>query len=456
MPKVQKTVLNRVEGEIELKLIWENGKIKDAFIIAPNFRGFEFILRGKPAEDALVITPRICGICGHAHLIATVRGLEDVYRSLNIELEVPQNANLIRELTLGAEIVQNHIRWFYLFVLPDFLKLSKNKKLKKYEPIKGYQWRKAVDFSSRIVKVISVFGGQWPHTSYAVVGGVTSDPTTFEIAEAVSHVDALLRFAEDNILGMSLDSYLSVETLEQYLENSKESDLKTFVKLCLKHGLHRTGRAYHRFLTVCEMEHAFSKGATKRKKKDFDIKKVSEEDSYSFLTENGFSFDPHRYSWAKAVRYEGVPYETSPLARRVNSGDRLFLNLLKKYRDSYLVRTWARIDEIIKILTAMKKWLSQIDIKESFYTKPSVSLKKLSGTGNGLCEAARGSLIHQVNIKNGKILSYNIITPSTWNLGPRCENYPSPAEKAIKSADSLLKAEIILRSFDVCSVCTTH
>lgn len=76
MAKVEKRILNRVEGEIELKLVWEKGRIKDAFIIAPNFRGFEFILENKPLLDALVITPRICGICGHAHLIATTNALE--------------------------------------------------------------------------------------------------------------------------------------------------------------------------------------------------------------------------------------------------------------------------------------------------------------------------------------------------------------------------------------------
>ncbi|MDQ7056380.1 MAG: nickel-dependent hydrogenase large subunit [Persephonella sp.] len=59
-------------------------------------------------------------------------------------------------------------------------------------------------------------------------------------------------------------------------------------------------------------------------------------------------------------------------------------------------------------------------------------------------------------MENGIIKKYNIITPSTWNLGPRCEKYLSPAEKAITGTDSQLKAEMILRSFDVCSVCTTH
>ncbi|RUM62344.1 MAG: Ni,Fe-hydrogenase large subunit, partial [Persephonella sp.] len=102
MNKIKKTVLNRVEGEIELKLIWEDGKIKDAFVIAPNFRGFEFILEGKPPLDTLVITPRVCGICGHAHLIATTNVLEALYKENGYNIEVSEKAKLIRNITLSC------------------------------------------------------------------------------------------------------------------------------------------------------------------------------------------------------------------------------------------------------------------------------------------------------------------------------------------------------------------
>ncbi len=456
MPKIKKIVLNRVEGEIELKLIWEGGKIKDVFIIAPNFRGFEFILEGKPPLDALVINPRICGICGHAHLIATVRTLEALYENAGEKLEISQKAQIIRDITLFSEIIQNHLRWFYMFVLPDFLKLDKNHRLKKYQPIKGIQWRKGLDASSKILKVIAIFGGQWPHTSYAIPGGVVSDPTTFDITEAISIVDSLIDFYEKNVIGMSYEKYFSINSIDEYLDISKNSDLKTFLLTCLKHNLHTVGKSYHRFLTVCDINPSISKGITKRKRKDFDINKVKEVDSYSYLTEKGKVFDKRRYSWAKAVRYEGLPYETSPLSRRINNKDQLFINLLKEYKDSYMVRTWARIDEIIKLLVSIKERLNEINIKEPSYIKPEKDIKQIEGKAFGFCEAARGSLIHQLEVKEGKIKKYNIITPSTWNLGPRCEKYLSPAEKAIKGLKSQLLAEMVLRSFDVCSVCTTH
>ncbi|RUM59489.1 MAG: Ni,Fe-hydrogenase large subunit [Persephonella sp.] len=456
MFKIKKTVLNRVEGEIELKLIWENGRIKDVFIIAPNFRGFEFILKEKSPLDALVINPRICGICGHAHLIATVRTLEALYESSGEKIEIPNKAQLIRDITLSSEIIQNHIRWFYIFVLPDFLKLEKNNKLRKFEPIKGIQWRKGLDASLKILKVIAIFGGQWPHTSYTIPGGVVSDPTNFDITEAIAIVDNLIYFCEKNIIGMSYEKYLSIKDIDEFFDLSKNSDLKTFLLLCQKHNLDKIGKSYHRFLTVCDMSPLISKGITKKKRKNFDINKVKEVSSYSYLTNEGILTEEKRYSWAKAVRYEGLPYETSPLSRRINNQDLLFLNLLKKYKDSYMVRTWARIDEIIKILISVKERLKEINVKEKSYIKPKKDIKQIEGKAFGFCEAARGSLIHSIEVSKGKIKNYNIITPSTWNLGPRCEKYLSPAEKAIKGLKSQLLAEMVLRSFDVCSVCTTH
>ena len=112
--KVSKKLLTRLEGEAELKLFWQGEKIKDAYISVPNYRGFERILMGKPVMDALVINPRICGICGHAHLRATVEAIEDSLKRAGYEVTITEKARLFRDITLSLEIIQNHIKWFYL------------------------------------------------------------------------------------------------------------------------------------------------------------------------------------------------------------------------------------------------------------------------------------------------------------------------------------------------------
>ena len=54
---------NRVEGDLEISLAVADGVVSDARVTAPLYRGFEHILQHRPVSDALVVAPRICGIC---------------------------------------------------------------------------------------------------------------------------------------------------------------------------------------------------------------------------------------------------------------------------------------------------------------------------------------------------------------------------------------------------------
>ena len=143
-------LIEKIEGEARLNFSFDkNKKIDFVDIEFFSTRNIENILQNKPALDALVINPRVCGICGHAHLLATVKALEDCYQNIKI----PKNAQILRELTLNFELIQNHFKWFYLTVLPLF----------------GYKQHllKATLPSQTIAKAIATVGGQYPHTSMA-------------------------------------------------------------------------------------------------------------------------------------------------------------------------------------------------------------------------------------------------------------------------------------------------
>ena len=40
-------------------------------------------------------------------------------------------------------------------------------------------------------------------------------------------------------------------------------------------------------------------------------------------------------------------------------------------------------------------------------------------------EAIRGALCHWIEVQGGKIKNYQIIAPTTWNVGPRSAEHPS-------------------------------
>ena len=60
--------VGRVEGDLDVKVYIDNGKVTRAHTQAAMFRGFEKIMEGKDPQSGLIVTPRICGICGGSHL----------------------------------------------------------------------------------------------------------------------------------------------------------------------------------------------------------------------------------------------------------------------------------------------------------------------------------------------------------------------------------------------------
>ncbi|GBC88718.1 Periplasmic [NiFeSe] hydrogenase large subunit [bacterium HR13] len=437
--RIEKRLLARVEGTAQLELVWENGRIRDARVRIPSSRGIERVLEGRPFMDALVITPRVCGICGHAHLMACVKALEDAIGHVRLS----QKAKLVRDITLMVEMIQNHIKWFYLFVMPDFIRLGE--KLDEFEPFRGKRWKEAISVASEATKIIAIFGGQWPHSSYAVPGGITSNFTSADVSKALALVSRVEGFFLESLAGMPVEDFLSLRKHGSW--EGLKGDVKLFIDLCFKYGLERVGVSYGRLLTGGEVFPCITPGHFTGEKKlcSLNISKIREVDGSS-------------YSGAKRVRYNGMPYETGPLARQFLSGNPFVKRLHKMYGDSYMVRVLSRLLEVWELINTVKEKLTSL---YSFIKEPSCQIpfqkpERITGEGVGIVEAARGTLIHRVSIEKGIITRYHIITPSAWNLGPRCEKYLGVAEKAMIGLENPIHAEMVLRSFDVCSVCTTH
>jgi len=76
--------------------------------------------------------------------------------------------------------------------------------------------------------------------------------------------------------------------------------------------------------------------------------------------------------------------------------------------------------------------------------------------------SARGALAHWIEIKDGVIKNYQVMAPTTWNVGPNDANgNPGPIEAALEGIDiedpsDPVEVGIVARSFDSCLVCTVH
>ncbi|MEN8216120.1 MAG: nickel-dependent hydrogenase large subunit [Pseudomonadota bacterium] len=100
--------VTRIEGHLRIDCEVDNGKVTKAWSSGQMWRGIEQILLDKDPRDAWVITQRICGVCTTVHAITSVRAVENA-----LAMEVPLNAQLIRNLIMAAHAIHDHIVHFY-------------------------------------------------------------------------------------------------------------------------------------------------------------------------------------------------------------------------------------------------------------------------------------------------------------------------------------------------------
>ncbi len=416
-------LIEKIEGEAKLNFNFTNTKIDFVDIEFASSRHIENILKGKNPLDALVINPRVCGICGHAHLIATVQALENCYGNI----EVSQKAKIIRELTLNFEIIQNHFKWIYLTLFP-LLGFKQN--------IKGATYP-----SQLMSKAIATIGGQYPHNSYAIVGGIVSEVSSNDLVKMENYIDEVIKFYQDTLINADLEDFLVCESIEKVLEAT--GDLPLILQTLKNNKIAKVGKSFDRFIAFGENSYFQSGRGVKTKiNHNINVKYVNE-----YTNKN---------SYAKNVKFKNYYYEVGALSRAMINKTPLIKESHRRYQDSIFSRILARICEIPQLLLHSKKLISQIDLQEPSYIKPKTDISKLTATGVGIIEAARGSLIHKVEIKENKIIDYQIITPTQWNLSNGTKDDLGISQKAMIGLEDTKLAQIVFKSFDVCSVCTTH
>ncbi len=230
--------ITRIEGHLRIEVnVDESNVIRNAVSTGTMWRGLEVILRERDPRDAWAFTQRICGVCTGVHALASVRAVENA-----IGVDIPENANTIRNIMHLTLYSQDHLVHFYhLHALdwvdvvsalgadpvatsqlaqsisswplssPGYFRDLQNR-LKRFVesgqlgPFRNAYWGhpayklpaeanlmavahylEALDFQKEIVKIQTIFGGKNPHPNW-LVGGVPS-PINVNGAGAVGAVN---------------------------------------------------------------------------------------------------------------------------------------------------------------------------------------------------------------------------------------------------------------------------
>ena len=473
---------NRIEGDLRIELDIDGDRVVAARSSGIIFRGFERIMPGRDPMDALVITPRICGICSGSHGVAAAKTL-----AASLDAKMPENAYYMRNIILGTEVVMSHLSHFYLLFLPDLTNPAfQNRSFyeracSRFAAFKGSSVVRAVRARQSALEIMGLVAGKWPNTLAMHPSGTTSTLNLSTLTRAIGILQEFSEFLEKHLLGGPLEEWLDIDSfsrLERWLDNGQhaESDLSVFLRAALELGLDRLGKGGGRFLCyggydLPDGSNWIPAGSYDGHLAPFDQELISECISSSFFRDAMPCRHPlggvttpcadkeGAYSWAKAPRYNGKTVEVGPLARMVISADPLIADFRQKTGDNALTRMLARLQELLKLSRQLQQWLGAIAPDKPFYMPSSNRYREV---GIGLTEAARGSLGHWMKTGANLIESYQVITPSAWNMSPRdAEGVAGPVEQALAGVQlhdpaNPVEVNLIVRSFDPCMSCTVH
>ncbi|SMB90524.1 hydrogenase large subunit [Desulfonispora thiosulfatigenes DSM 11270] len=451
MAKITINPLTRISGFLEIEVEVEKNKIINAKSSGMLFRGFEKMLKGRSPLDSVYFTQRICGICSTAHSMASSLALENL-----LNIEASNNDKMIRDFMHGCEFIQNHLRHFYQYSLPDFVyipsisPLGKEKMTRLPENINNKlanNYFTSLEYSKMAHEMLAALGGKAPHNHGIFVGGVT--------------------------VNLDIDIYNQIKFMLEKIKTFVEQEMITDVSILAKYypEYFENGIGYKNLMTFGsynnyqepELNFVNPKVLVGGKIYPFDANKITENIHYSWYRGEDKEYIPYdemvevnrekenAYSFIKAPRYGGLPMEVGPLARMYLSGE-------YNRGISTMDRIIARVLEVRKIVNILEGLLQR------FKLRPAEQKVYVVNDGQGKCliDTTRGGLGHWIEVKDNKIEHYEIITPTVWNLSPRdSKGQLGVIEKAligteIEDIGNPVEIGRIVRSYDPCVSCATH
>ncbi|MDD5390251.1 MAG: nickel-dependent hydrogenase large subunit [Gallionellaceae bacterium] len=463
---------NRVEGDLEVHLDIADGRVTAARVNSPLYRGFEEMLPGKHPLDALVIVPRICGICSVSQSAAAAAALRDL-----MGLTPPPNGRLAEYLVTACENLADHLTHFYLFFMPDFARLVYHERPwfaaveSRFKAVAGSAAADMLPARAEFMHLMGLMAGKWPHTLSLQPGGTARALEQADILRLVTVLRGFRRFLERHTFGDSLETVAGLDSLAALdrWRDGRRGDLAMFLTVSDDLALHDLGRATDRFLSHGAYG-LFPAGVWDGGAGELDPGAIVEDVSHAWMA--GDPLPPAEgltrtlpdkadaYTWCKAPRYGGQVMETGALARQMLAGHPLIRELVAVHGGSVQARVLARLLELAIVVPEMERWARALTPGEPWCYHAELPDE---GSGMGLVEAARGALGHWLSVRHGRIRNYQIIAPTTWNFSPRdAAGVPGALEQAlagmaVEAGDPMpVAVQHVVRSFDPCMVCTVH
>lgn len=430
--------LSRIEGHAQVVIEVHDGKVASAHFQATEFRGFQHFVRGVPAEEMVVIVPRICGVCSTAHHVAAVKALEDAFG-----VKPPPLAEMIRELLMLGQMIQNQATSLFLFTMPDWLgtdSLFQNVPGADPDHQTGVVTRHALEVRKAGTDLIKAAGGQFVHPVKAVVGGVTSGMTDKKIAQVREQIQKALPRA--------------CELYDYYAQKAQK----------MRERYHSWGDDEPACFLAAVEDTLPDYSGGKLRVMGLDGKMAAEFPGHDFRSY--LSYEDTDYSYAGRTSFQGQVIQANSLAR-INMANKMGSPLADEYLEQFrrehgqpaygiYLYDLARGIELIYGLERALEVLEWLPVGG----ETQVGYGVRDGQGYGVVEAPRGPLIHYYDIKDGVIADAEFVIPTVHNVMAIERALRVAGQRYIKDGkvDMELEKAVgrVVRAFDPCIACATH
>ena len=251
--------ITRIEGHLRIDAEVNGGTVSKAWASCTMWRGIENILLGRDPREAWLFTQRFCGVCTTVHAMASVRAVEDA-----LKLQIPPNAQYIRNLILINHALHDHIVHFYQLSALDWVDImtipqadpakaaslaqslsgwtgNSNKEMQvAQDKIKGFaasgqlgmfasgywghpamklppdvnliafvHYLQALEYQRKALQVVGILGGKTPHIQNLAVGGVQNAINLDSMAAMNMDRLYMIKYLQDAVIPFVQECYFN-------------------------------------------------------------------------------------------------------------------------------------------------------------------------------------------------------------------------------------------------------
>jgi sulfhydrogenase subunit alpha len=416
--------VTRIEGHGNIVARVEDGELVECRMeVTESPRFFEAMLRGRSWQDAMFLTTRICGICACGHGTASLKATEDA-----MGITRSEQTERLRRIVLAAEQLESHWLHCYFLVAPDFFGAPSVIPMAKTHPDVVLRAMRLKKLSHHICRVLV---GRHTHPIGMVPGGYMQLPSVRTLKELRDHVAGFEKDVQDTV---DLFATLEVPAFERETEYESITHPDEYAffdgRLITSDGDETDLHAYRDIIHEKVVQHSSGKHV-RNKRESLMVGALAR------FNNNHGQLDARAKAAAEKL---GL---AAPCTNPFHNSTAQIVETIHCYYD------------ILRLLDS----LVEAGIEDE---KPPLQWPAgRAGTGVGITEVPRGTLVHEYEYdEDGIVTGANLVIPTNQNLANIEADFrayiPQLMEEGRREDEITHALEMLVRSYDPCISCSAH